>query len=355
MRLDEIPKSLRDATIAAEDAGFYSHPGFDPRAVLRALYQNFRGQRIVSGASTITQQLVKNAMLSPEITAERKIKESFLAIELTRRFSKDKILEMYLNEIYYGNQAYGVEAAAQTYFGKSARDVDLAEASFLAGLPQAPAAYDPFVNIAAARERQDYVLEQIERNDLATAEQIRSARNEQLALLPRITSPELRAPHFVGLVRQWLEQRFSTDLLYRAGLQVQTTLDMNLQELAEQSARQQIQAIRERNASNAALVALRPDTGEVLAMVGSLDFSDASIDGQVNVAIRPRQPGSALKPFTYLLTFQHGWSPATDDHGRSDHLQRRLCAEELRRKVPRPGKRASVARPVAKHSCRQGA
>ncbi len=311
LKLEDIPKTLRDAHVAAEDASFYENPGFDPRAVLRALYQNFRGQRIVSGASTITQQLVKNTMLSPEPTTERKIKEAFLAIELTRRYSKDRILELYLNEIYYGNQAYGVEAAAQTYFGKSANTLSLAEASFLAGLPQAPAANDPFTNPLAAQARQAYVLEQMERLGFASTEAVRTARAEPLNLrLPQATG-SAHAPHFVVYIRQWLEQRFPTDLLYRAGLQVQTSLDLNLQQLAERSAREQIQAIRERNASNAALVALRPETGEILAMLGSLDFNDPGIDGQVNVATRPRQPGSTLKPFTYLASFAKGWSPAT--------------------------------------------
>ena len=309
--LADIPKVMRDATVAAEDASFYSNPGFEPRAVLRALYQNFRGQRIVSGASTITQQLAKNTMLSPEPTAERKIKEAFLAIEVTRRYSKDKILEMYLNEIYYGNLAYGVEAAALTYFGKSARELSLAEASFLAGLPQAPAAYDPYTNLEGAKERQAYVLTQMEQNGFASADAVGTARAQPLNLRRTDLAQPARAPHFVVYVRQWLEQRFPTDLLYRAGLQVQTSLDLNLQQAAERAAREQIQAIRERNASNASLVALKPETGEVVAMLGSLDFSDPQIDGQVNVALRPRQPGSTLKPFTYLASFAKGWSPAT--------------------------------------------
>jgi 1A family penicillin-binding protein len=309
--LPDIPQVMRDATVAAEDAGFYSNPGFEPRAIVRALYQNFRGQRIVSGASTITQQLVKNTMLSAQPTAERKVREALLAIELTRRYSKDRILEMYLNEIYYGNLAYGVEAAAQTYFGKSIKQLSLAEASFLAGLPQAPAANDPFVNLAAARERQGYVLDQMEQRGFISPDDARAARQQPLNLAPATASRPSHAPHFVVYVRQWLEKRFPTDLLYRAGLQVQTSLDLGLQQIAERSAREQIEAIRERGASNAALVALRPESGEVLAMLGSLDFSDPAIDGQVNVAIRPRQPGSALKPFTYLAAFGRGWSPAT--------------------------------------------
>src|SRR5919201_2914293 len=163
VRLADVPKVMRDATIAAEDASFYDNPGFDVRAVLRATYQWARSGTPQSGASTITQQLVKNTLLGPEQTAERKIKEAFLAMELTRRYSKDQILEMYLNEIGYGNRAYGIEAAAQTYFGKPARELTLAEASLLAGLPQAPSYNDPYTNMATAKERQRYVLDQIVR------------------------------------------------------------------------------------------------------------------------------------------------------------------------------------------------
>src|SRR5918912_52992 len=163
VHLSDVPPVMRDATIAAEDASFYDNPGFDPRAVIRATYQWLRSGTPQSGASTITQQLVKNTLLGPEQTAERKIKEAFLAMELTRRYSKDQILEMYVNEILYGNRAYGVEAAAETYFGKPARDLTLSEASLLAGLPQAPSYYDPYLNFAAAKERQGYVLEQMER------------------------------------------------------------------------------------------------------------------------------------------------------------------------------------------------
>src|ERR671937_907550 len=166
IKLADVPAVMRSATIAAEDASFYDNPGFDPRAVVRATYQFVRTGAPQSGASTITQQLVKNTLLGPQQTAERKIKEAFLAMELTRRYSKDQILEMYLNEIFYGNQAYGVEAAAETYFGKPARELNLAEASLLAGLPQAPALYDPYTNLSAAKERQAYVLDQMVRTGL---------------------------------------------------------------------------------------------------------------------------------------------------------------------------------------------
>src|SRR5919198_783803 len=179
IHLSDVPPVMRNATIAAEDASFYDNPGFDPRAVVRAMYQFVRTGAPQSGASTITQQLVKNTLLGPQQTAERKIKEAFLALELTRRYSKDEILEMYLNEIFYGNHAYGIEAAAQTYFGKPARDLTLAEASLLAGLPQAPAFYDPYTNLPAARERQRYVLDQMVRtNAISRADADRAAAQQ---------------------------------------------------------------------------------------------------------------------------------------------------------------------------------
>jgi len=309
--LAEIPKPLQDATIASEDGAFYSHPGFDPRAIARALWQNFRGQRVVSGASTITQQLVKNTLLSSEVSADRKIKEAFLAIELTRRYSKDRILELYLNEVYYGNLAYGVEAAAQTYFGRSVRELDLAELSFIAGLPQAPAAYDPYTNPAGARARQDYVLEQMERQAMIDHVQAEAARAKPIVLRPPERRDSVQAPHFVVFIRELLERSYSSDTLYREGLQIRTTLDLNVQRIAERAAREQVDEIRARNASNAALVAIQPTTGEILAMVGSVDYYDERISGQVNVALRDRQPGSTLKPFTYLTAFEKGWSPAT--------------------------------------------
>lgn len=309
--LDRIPVTLRDATIAAEDANFYQHPGFDPLAILRALYLNVRGREIVSGASTITQQLIKNTLLTPEQTPDRKIKEAILAWEVSRRYSKDRILELYLNEVYYGNLAYGVEAAAQTYFGRSASELDLSEVTFIAGLPQAPSSYDPYVNPQAARGRQDYVLEQMVRHGMVSKEQAEAARAKPIALQPKRESGPVQAPHFVNFIRQLLERSYSSDTLFREGLQIRTSLDLGLQRQAEQAAREQIHELRERNASNAAVVAIKPDTGEILAMVGSVDYNDVSISGQVNVALADRQPGSTLKPFTFLTAFQRGWAPST--------------------------------------------
>ncbi|MCA1647509.1 MAG: transglycosylase domain-containing protein, partial [Chloroflexi bacterium] len=309
--LSDIPKVMRDATIAAEDASFYDNPGFDIRAVVRATYQWMRSGSPQSGASTITQQLVKNTLLGPEQTAERKIKEAFLAMELTRRYSKDEILQMYMNEILYGNRAYGVEAAAETYFGKPAKDLSPAEASLLAGLPQAPSYYDPYTNMPAATERQSYVLDQMVRTGAITTAQRDAAANTRLKLVPASQLGPQEAPHFVTYVRQLVEDQFGTEALFRLGLQVTTSLDLDMQHLAEKSASDHIADIKARNATNAALVAIQPSSGEVLAMLGSVKFDDPAIAGQVNVALSPRQPGSTLKPFTYVTAFKKGWNPAT--------------------------------------------
>src|SRR6185295_7366385 len=200
VHLSDVPAVMRDATIAAEDASFYENPGFDVRAVVRATYQWIRSGSPQSGASTITQQLVKNTLLGPEQTAERKIKEAFLAMELTRRYSKDDILAMYMNEISYGNRAYGIEAAAETYFAKPARELTLPEASLLAGLPQAPSYYDPYTNLPAAKERQQYVLEQMVHTGAITAGEADAAGRTPLKLVPASTAGTREAPHFTNYV-----------------------------------------------------------------------------------------------------------------------------------------------------------
>ena len=311
IQLKDIPSVAQHATVAAEDASFYDNPGFDLRAVIRATYQWIRTGAPQSGASTITQQLVKNTLLGPEQTAERKIKEAFLAMELTRRYSKDQILEMYMNEIAYGNRAYGIEAAAQTYFGKPAKELTLPEAALLAGLPQAPSLYDPYTNLPAAKDRQSYVLDQMVRTGAITAEQRDAAEEAPLKFVPASQSGPQEAPHFVTYVRQLVEQQFGTEALFREGLQITTSLDLDLQHVAEKSARDHIADIKARNATNAALVSIQPSTGEIEAMLGSVDFFDTKINGQVNVALSLRQPGSTLKPFTYVTAFGKGWNPAT--------------------------------------------
>jgi 1A family penicillin-binding protein len=305
---------LQQATIATEDRYFYQNPGFDPIGIVRAIWQNVNEREIVSGASTITQQLARSVLLEPqernEKTLSRKIKEVILAAEITRRYSKKDILELYLNQIYYGNLAYGIEAAAQTYFGKSAVELNLAESALLAGLPQSPTLYDPYVNADAARRRQEIVLGLMVEAGYITPQEAEAARGTY-TLNPSPPTFAIRAPHFVMYVRQILEEQYGPEVLYRAGLKVTTTLDPRLQTVAEEVARQHIAALRSRNAGNAALVAIHPDNGQIAAMLGSVDFFDPAIDGQVNVALRLRQPGSAIKPVTYAAAFEKGWTPAT--------------------------------------------
>lgn len=307
--IQEIPEHLIRATIATEDKTFYSNPGFDPLAITRAVWLNVSEGEIVSGASTITQQLVKNIFLSPEQTLIRKIQEAVLAQEITRRYTKDQILEIYLNEIYYGNMAYGIEAAADTYFGKSARELTLAEASLLAGLPQSPSIYDPYTNLEAAKARQKTVLGLMVKEGYLSRAQADRAWAEELHFAPlRI---DMKAPHFVVYVRKLLENRYGTEMTYRGGLQVHTTLDLEMQGIAQEVAREHIATLANRQVSNAALVAMIPQTGEILTMMGSINFWNEDIDGQVNVALALRQPGSSIKPVNYVAAFEKGWTPAT--------------------------------------------
>ncbi len=311
VRLDEIPLSLRNATIATEDPTFYTNPGFNPLAIARAVYQNVTEGEIVSGASTITQQLVKTLFVGGELSLKRKVKEAVLASEITRTYPKDTILEIYLNEIYYGNLSYGVGAAAETYFGKPVRDLTLAESALLAGIVPSPVANDPYQNPEAARKARALVLDRMVKHGYITAEEAEAAKAEPIVLVPLKQSLQIKAPHFVVYVRQLLEQKYGTEMLYRGGLQVETTLDLRMQSLAEQIAREQIAKLAKQRATNAALVAIDPQTAEIRAMLGSVNFDDANIDGQVNVCLRPRQPGSSIKPLTYVAAFEKGWTPAT--------------------------------------------
>lgn len=311
--LSRIPKSLRDATIATEDADFYSNPGVSLRGLVRAIITNLRAGEIVEGGSGITQQLVKNVIIPPEERAvqsfDRKLREAVLAFEITRRYSKDQILEWYLNEIYYGNLSYGVEAAARTYFGKSAVDLTLAESALLAGLVQAPSRYSPYTDPAAAKARQGDVLDLMARRGMISAAEADAAKAVELTFQP--PSYPIVAPHFVNYVRDRLEATYGRRLIEQGGFRVITTLDLDLQKQAEKAVADGVKRLAAIDATNAALVAIEPSTGEILAMVGSADFWDDSIRGQVNVALSPRQPGSTFKPISYLAAFLKGYSPAT--------------------------------------------
>lgn len=338
LSLDEISVYLRRAVLAVEDANFYRHPGIDPQGIVRAVVQAMRERRIVAGGSTITQQLARDVLLSKEERESRslirKLREMVLALRLTQAYSKDQILEMYLNEVYLGQLAYGVEAAARVYFGKPARDLDLAESALLAGLIQSPAAYNPFVDIDAAKRRQVIVLDLMIKNGFITRAEADLARDEplhfvaadpfsleqQLNCCPKGVPNEVgnpaaafrRAPHFVTYVRNLLEARYGSERVNHGGLVVVTSLDLDLQTQAQAIVRRRLAELERRtrdegapdyNIHNAALVALDPATGQILAMVGSADYFDANIDGAVNVALANRQPGSSIKPITYATAF----------------------------------------------------
>ena len=328
--IDKISPYLIAATIATEDKEFYNHPGFDPVAIARAFWQNYTTGEITSGASTITQQLARMLLLTPEEATERsyqrKAREIVLAAELTRRYSKDQILELFLNENNYGNHTYGIEAAAETYFNTSSDKLNLSQAAFLAGLPQAPSVYDIFTNRDETLRRQKQVLVlmyQLSKDkncievsnsvqpvcvDAATATQ---AAQDMEAYNFQPPTNTYRYPHWVNFIRAQLEKLYNPQTIYRSGFTVYTTLDPELQDKAQEIVKNQIDSLTGRNVQNGSLVAIRPTTGEILAMVGSADFYNEAIAGQINMADVPRQPGSSIKPITYLTAFEKGWTPST--------------------------------------------
>lgn len=301
--LNNIPQDVIHATISVEDDTFYENVGADVPSLVAALVANLRNRdgRPV-GASTITQQLVRHLVFDyderTEISYNRKTKEIILAWIMNRDYSKNEILEMYLNEIYYGNLAYGIEAAAQTYFDKPATDLTLGEASLLAGLPQSPVELDPLRNLDAAKARQWLVLNLMVGDGFLTQTEAENAYQEPLTFAAQVVS--LTAPHFAVYARQQLEEMFGAEMVANGGLRVTTSLDLNYQRLAEQLARQHVASIDPaHNLTNAALIALNPNNGEILAMLGSVDYHNDAIDGRVNVTLSPQQPGSSIKPLTY--------------------------------------------------------
>ncbi|MCR4328770.1 MAG: transglycosylase domain-containing protein [Patescibacteria group bacterium] len=310
--LADIPQYLRNATIAVEDDRFYTEPAFDWKAILRSFLANVRNGKIVQGGSTITQQLAKNAFLTPEQTITRKLKELILATDLNRHYSKDEILELYLNEIPYGPTAYGVEAASETFFNKRAQDLSIAEAAILASLPKAPTYYSPRGNHRAELlTRQQFVLKKMKEFNMLTEDEYEKALSQEIIFAP--PGQTIKAPHFTMLVQDYLTQKYGEDMVQKGGLRVITSLDWDLQQLAEQT----VKAGAERNenlygGTNAALVAEDPKTGQVLALAGSRDYFDSSREGNFNVATQGlRQPGSSLKPFVYLTAFERGYTPET--------------------------------------------
>ncbi len=308
--LEDIPKPLIHGVIATEDTAFYEHHGIRPLSIARSvIYGVFGGSRVGGGASTLTQQLVKNAILTNEQTISRKAKEIILSIRLEQKYTKDQILKIYFNEIPYGSTNYGVEAASQSYFGKHVSDVTLAEAATLAGLPKAPSRYlnDP----DALKERRDFVLRRMFEEGFITEEEKIAAQAEPLGMKERYEN--IDAPHFVFYVKEQLAQQYGEQLVDTGGLKVITSLDWNLQQIAEKAVTEEGSKFLEAaDADNAALVAIDPKTGQILAMVGSRDYFNKEIKGNFNVATRgKRQPGSSFKPIIYTAAFEKGYTPDT--------------------------------------------
>ncbi len=317
VKLDQVPRTLVLATLAAEDADFYRHRGVDPTSLTRATYKTLFSDK-PQGGSTITQQLIKTTYLSSERTTSRKLHEMTYALLLESRFSKDQILERYMNEIYYGQQSYGVADAAKTYFGKDLAALDLAESTMLAGLTSSPTQYSPLgANPQLAKQRQKYVLDRMVSlyPDIVTRAQADAALNQPLAYAQR--EQVFHAPHFVFYVKQELARYYGDKAVDQGGLKVYTTLDLAKQQTLEEEVKKGVAAVRSGGATNGSAVALDPKNGEVLAMVGSADFNNDAIDGKVNIATSDRQPGSSFKPFVYLEALKQGKTAATVLHDRS--------------------------------------
>lgn len=314
--LAELSPFVGNATVAIEDKEFWTHPGFSIPGIFRALRHDLfsasssNSSSPIQGGSTITQQLIKNTLLTPEKTLRRKIREIALAFLLERKFTKKEILEMYLNEVSYGGTVYGIQEAAQQYFGVDAKNLTLAQASLLAGLPAAPTINSPLgANPEFAFERQKEVLRRMTEDQYITEQESRRALGEKLVLRDGVTN--IRAPHFVMFVRDSLVRQFGEDLVNSGGLKVTTTLDLPLQESAQHTVTEEVGKLQRLHVSNGAALVTNPQTGDILAMVGSVNYFDFEHDGQVNVTARPRQPGSSIKPVMYAAALQRGYTPAS--------------------------------------------
>ncbi len=308
--LQDIPQSVRDATIAIEDKDFYHHKGFSLWAIFRTAITNiFTNSK--AGGSTLTQQFIKNAVFTTEKSYTRKLKEIILAYRLEKKFSKDEILQMYFNEIPYGSNAYGVEAASLKYFGKHAKEINLAESAVLAAMVQSPSRYSPYgPNKDVLMSRQQYVLDLMADQNRITKEEAENAKNEKLTF--KAPTENIIAPHFVMRVKELLAEKYGEKAIEQEGLKIYTTLDAFKQNIAEEVLKKKaLENEGKYKASNAALVSIDPKTGQILAMVGSRDYFDDSIDGQVNVALQLRQPGSSIKPIVYAAAFEKGYTPNT--------------------------------------------
>lgn len=308
VKLKELPPFVYQATIAIEDKDFYRHKGISLLGgIFRAIKDMFLTKKL-QGGSTITQQLVKSALLSPDRTIERKLKEIILALWTERIFSKDEILEMYLNQVPYGGSSYGVEEAAKTYFGKHAKELVLEEAALLAGLPQAPSLYSPHINPDLSMERRNDVLKKMKEQGYIDENSKLKAQNSKLSITSLSTL--IKAPHFVFYVKSQLEKEFGIKQVEEGGLRVTTTLDLDIQTEAEKILREELDKIKNLNVTNGAILVVRPTTGEIIAMVGSVDYFSLP-SGAFNVTTALRQPGSAIKPIMYSLALERAFTPAT--------------------------------------------
>jgi 1A family penicillin-binding protein len=311
--LDQVSTTTRNAAIAIEDSRFYEHYGIDVRSIFRAIFVNIGTGGFSQGGSTITQQVVKNAFLSPEKTITRKLKEWVMALKMEQILSKDKILELYFNEVPYGGSIYGIEEASLSFFGKHTSDLSLSESAYLAALPQAPTYYSPYGNNRdKLEERKNLVLKRMLELGFIGNSDYTKAVNEKAVFLPP-QEEGITAPHFVMMVKQYLEEKYGKDMLENGGLKIVTTLDASLQVKAEEVAKKYGEDnVKQFNAHNAAMVAADPKTGQILVMVGSRDYFNKDIDGNFNVALSPnRQPGSSFKPFVYATAFMKGYTPET--------------------------------------------
>jgi penicillin-binding protein 1C len=309
VKLSDIPKYVRDATIAIEDKDFYTHPGFDIRGIARAFLANVTRKEF-QGGSTITQQLIKSAFFNPEPSLSRKIKEVILAFWTEQIYTKDRILELYLNYVPYGGTAWGIESASEIYFGKNASDLNLAQSAFLAGLPQAPTVYSPYGDSNTLwKRRQKEVLDAMVRNGYISRKDADNAYKEELVF--RKPEIPLRAPHFVMYIRDLLIQRYGINAVERGGLQVKTSLDLQIQNSAQQVVSEEVAGSAGLLISNGAALVTNPTNGDILAMVGSKNYFEADFSGNVNITTSLRQPGSTIKLITYSLALSSGFTEAT--------------------------------------------
>lgn len=309
---EEISPLIKKATVAIEDADFYNHRGIKIKSIIRAIIVNLIGGQFNQGGSTITQQVIKNSLLTSEKAISRKLKEWVLAMRLERMMSKEEILTIYLNESPYGGSIYGIEEASQTFFKKKASDITLAEAAYLAAIPNAPTYYSPYGNNKDKLDaRKNLVLQKMLDNNFITEDEYKKALIEEVIFYPRIGN-SLKAAHFVEYIREYLEERYGEKIVRENGLKIITTLDYSLQEKAEEIVNKYaLENEKNFNAENASLVAIDPKTGEILVMVGSRDYFDKEIDGNFNIATAYRQPGSTFKPFVYATAFKKGYTPET--------------------------------------------